>query len=203
VVIEPAVLDRWLSAADQLISALLITNACLLCSPVEIAFAALYLTEAGAHAADTVEVKKDVINITINSETDRPAVSAFISYFTHQFGQAQYSACMHKVPLILDLLEGGQNCREGLEVPRVREAMSNLKARARWPVWGAGRGGDKGDGPAGPGTDSAASGASVKLEALADANAAPPIAAAAAAPVKGKKDADHARKRIKMETGDM
>ena len=138
VAIESIVFDRWLSAAEQLLATLYITSAILSCSPLELTFAALYLTEAGAHAIDhTVAVNKDVITLTFKSEEEKEkdlvSSSTLVKYFTEQFSQQEQSICMLIVPVIASLIERGQNCREGLELTHVKTAMSNLRARSHWP----------------------------------------------------------------------
>ena len=134
--IEPRVFDQWLSSAEKVLGVLQVTRACLIYSSFNIAFAALYLTEASAHSANLVEVKKDIVSITIKSESDTNRVhsSTFLKYFAMQFGEDQCRLSLACAAGIISLIEEGQNCMDGVESPFVHAAMKRLKRRA---VWGA------------------------------------------------------------------
>jgi len=135
--VEPYVFDKWLPSAENVLTALQFTNACLLYSPLDIAFSGLYLTESNAFNANKVVINKDVIQITMKIEqgiADAAAMkkSVFLQYFSEQFGTNQYSLSMSCVEGITSLLEAGQNCQDGREISQAHAAMKRLKSRAQW-----------------------------------------------------------------------
>jgi len=135
--VEPHVFESWLPSAENVLTALQFTHACLLYTPLDIAFSALYLTESNAFNANKVIIQKDVIHITMKTEQgagDAASIkkSIFLQYFSDQFGAKQCSSSMSCVEGITSLLESGQNCQDGHEATQVHAAMKRLKGRARW-----------------------------------------------------------------------
>jgi len=144
--VEPHVFEKWLPSAENVLAALQYTNACLLYTPLDIAFSALYLTEFNIYAfkASLVVVDKDAIQFTVKTEQGSAAVSGsaataaaltksvFLQYFSERFGTTQYSLSMSCVEGIASLLELGQNCQDGHEISQVHAAMKRLRRRARW-----------------------------------------------------------------------
>jgi hypothetical protein len=144
--VEPHVFEKWLPSAENVLAALQYTNACLLYTPLDIAFSALYLTESNAFNASLVVINKDIIHVTVKTEqgsafaaVNGSAVSAealkktcFLHYFSGQFGATQYSLSMSCVEGIASLLEAAQNCQDGHGISQVHAAMKRLRSRARW-----------------------------------------------------------------------
>ena len=143
--IQPHVFDAWLPAAEEILSALQLTNACLAFSPLQIAFAALSLTEALAKGSllEKVEVKKDIISITLKTEADKDADategSVLLKYFGVEFG---VDWTIHKgqemLSSIASLIRGGQNCREHQEVEKVRKVLASIRNAADWSLYQSG-----------------------------------------------------------------
>ena len=142
--VEPHVFEKWLPSAENVLAALQYTNACLLYTPLDIAFSALYLTEFNSFKASLVVVDEDAIQVTVKTEQGSTAVSGsavtaaalkksfFLQYFSERFGTIQYSLSMSCVEGIASLLEAGQNCQDGHEISQVYAAMKRLRSRARW-----------------------------------------------------------------------
>ena len=140
--IQPHVFEAWLPAAEEMLAVLQLTNACLLFSPLQIAFAALALTEnlAKSGLLEKVTVEKDIVSITLKSEADKDADSregsVLLKYFAVEFG-ADWT--LHKGHNMLAsfaaLIRSGQNCREHQEIEQVRRNLASIRSAADWSMY--------------------------------------------------------------------
>ena len=118
---QPHIFDTWILASDQVLETLQLTNVSLIYSPLQIAYAALSITESS------------VVSKTIQLQSlETKEISIISTYFIKQFGKEQSEFYQKNVKDVVVLLGDGQNCREEKEIDLVRNALMNVKLRAIW-----------------------------------------------------------------------